>query len=282
MTAVEGPPRSGATAGGVVAGAGRRRSTPRFLLVTEYYATLFRHFWRGSIVTILISPVLYLLAMGVGVGSLIDGNAGTTLDGTPYLHYVAPGLMAAAAMQTAVNGSLFPVLASVKWLRTAHGVMATPIRPVDLALGMQTWLVIQMLVAATVFVAIMAVAGAIGSAWVLVAPPAAALGGLAYSTGLSAWAIGRESEASFPLIFRLGVLPSFLLSGTFFPIEQLPGPLRALASVSPLWHAVELVRGATTASGSLRTAAVHLGVLGAYAGVGLWLAARAYAKRLHQ
>ncbi len=256
-------------------------TTPRFIRVAEYYGTLFRNFWRGSIVTIFISPVLYLVAMGLGVGSLVDANVGTALEGTPYLHYVAPGLLASAAMQTGVGASMYPVLASVKWLRTGHGIAATPVRPVDIALGMQAWLAVQLFVAATVFVAVMAVAGAIDSVWVVAAPVAAVLCGLAYASLLAAWAISRETDDSFSLIFRLGILPSFLLSGTFFPIEQLPLPLQVLATISPLWHGVELARGFTTGGATLGAALAHAAVLVVYISAGLLLAGREYTRRLH-
>ncbi len=256
-------------------------AVPRFLLVAEYYATLFRHFWRGSIVTIFVSPVLYLLAMGVGVGTLVDANGGTAIEGTPYLRYVAPGLMAAAAMQNAVSGSMYPVLASVKWLRTAFGVVASPVRPVDLALGLQVWLATQILFAATVFAVIVGVAGAVASPWVLAAPPAAAMGGIAYSAPLSAWAIGRDSDHSFALIFRLGILPTFLMSGTFFPVSQLPAPLEAVAVISPLWHSVELVRGFTTGIFEPVEVLGHLAVLACYIGIGMLLGRREYSKRLY-
>jgi len=224
--------------------------------------------------------------MGLGVGSLVDdnlagGDARSALDGASYLDFVAPGLMAAGAMQAAVGGSLYPVLASVKWLRTAFGVAATPLRPSDIALGFQTWLGIQILCSATVFAVIITIAGAVSSWWVLAAPPAAMLGGLAYSGLAAAWAIGRDGDHSFALIFRLGVLPSFLLSGTFFPVDQLPAPLEVLARVTPLWHSVSLVRGFTTGEVAGSTAG-HLAVLLAYTGAGLLLGRGQYERRLHQ
>ena len=125
--------------------------------------------------------------------------------------------------------SLYPVLGSVKWVRTAFGLAATPLRPVDIALGLQGWLAAQLLVAATVFLGVAAVAGAVRSPLALLAPLVATLGGLAYSSSAAAWAMSRESEHSFQPILRLGILPSFLLSGTFFDVSQLPRPLEILA-----------------------------------------------------
>ncbi len=255
---------------------------PRFLRVAEYHARVYRRIWRGTLATTILGPTLYLVAMGVGVGTLIDDRPTSAIGGIPYVQYVAPGMLAAAAMQSAMAQSLYPVLASVKWIRTAHGIASTPVRPVDMALGLQAWLAVQLLAAATVFLGVAAVAGAVRSPWALLAPPAAALGGLAYSSIGAAWAMSREGEQSFQPILRLGILPSFLLSGTFFPISQLPRVLELVATVTPLWHAVSLVRGLTSGAIGLGSAAGHVAVLAAYVVVGLALGARAYTGRLQR
>lgn len=259
-----------------------RSGPPRFWRVVEYQATLHKRLWRGNVLTLLLGPALYLLAMGVGVGSLVDDDPTNAIGGVSYLQYVAPGMMAAAAMQTAMAQSLYPVFGSVKWERTAFALSATPLRPRDIALGVQAWLGILLLAGATAFLGLATVAGAVRSPLGLLAVPTAALGGLAYSTSASAWAISRDTEQSFQPILRLGILPSFLLSGTFFPISQLPGALQALAAVTPLWHSVSLVRGLTAGTIGLAPAVGHAAVLVAYTSVGLVAGARAYRRRLHR
>mgnify|MGYP001814764767 CR=1 FL=1 len=262
-------------------GLGASIGDPRFLRVARYHAAVYRRLWRGSAVTTLVGPVLYLVAMGIGVGTLIDDGPSSEL-GVPYVEFVAPGLLAAGAMQTAVAQSLYPVLGSVKWVKTAFGLAATPLRPIDIAIGLQAWLAVQMTVAATVFLGVAAVAGAVRSPLGLLAPPAAALGGLAYSSWASAWAMSRDGEQSFQAILRLGILPSFLLSGTFFPVSQLPLALEVVARITPLWHSVRLVRGCTGGTIEAVDAVGHVLVLVAYLVVGLGAAARAYRHRLHR
>ncbi len=260
----------------------RTRGPNRSLLVAEYHARVFRQLWQTGAVSMVVTPVLYLLAMGVGVGQLVDAQPSPALGDSSYLQFVAPGLMAAAAMQTAMGAALFPVLASVKWMKTAYALSATPVRPFDLMLGHQLWLAVQMTVGGIVFLGVAAVAGVVRSPMAVLAPLAAALGGLAYSSIGAAWAIGREHEWSFMPILRLGILPSFLLSGTFFPISQLPELLQPLAAVMPLWHSVSLSRGVMDGSLDGLQAVGHTGVLLAYVALGLAWGARSYRARLYR
>jgi lipooligosaccharide transport system permease protein len=131
-----------------------------------------------------------------------------------------------------------------------------------------------------VFLLVAAVVGAVPSAWGLLAVPACALCSAAFSAPLAAYSVGLESDLTFPVIMRIGVLPLTLFSGTFFPIAQLPGWLRPFAAVSPLWHGVELARHATTGSLHLGADVVHVVVLVACLGAGLLWGRRAFARRL--
>jgi lipooligosaccharide transport system permease protein len=254
-------------------------STPPLFRVVEREALVFARLWRGIAFSTFVAPALFLGAMGVGLGGLVKAHAGT-VDGLTYLDFVAPGLLVASAMQLAASESLWPVLGGVKWMRQFHGVVATPIAPGQLYFGFVLWTSIRAMIGASAFLLIAALLGAVPSAWGILAIPAAGLCSAAFCAVLAAYSVGLDSDASFPMIMRLGVLPLFLFSGTFFPVSQLPRALRPLAVFSPLWHGVELARDATTGQFDAAPVLAHIAVLVACVGVGAMLGVRAFTRRL--
>jgi lipooligosaccharide transport system permease protein len=160
--------------------------------------------------------------MGLGLGKLVDAHGTAGLGGVSYLAFLAPGLLAATAMQTAVGESTYPVLASVKWMKTYQAAAATPLRPADLQRGHLLFTAMRLTMNSAIFLVIMAAFGAVRSPWVLAALPVAVLTGLAFATPIEAYAVTRDKDQSFAMLFRFGMIPLFLFSGTFFPITQLP------------------------------------------------------------
>jgi lipooligosaccharide transport system permease protein len=249
------------------------------LRVVEREWQVYRRLWRGNAASMFLNPVLFLAAMGLGLGGLVDENAGH-VDGVTYLQFVAPGLMAAGAIQLAAGESLWPVMAGVKWIRFYHGIVATPIEAADVFGGFVVWNAMRTMMGATVFLAVAAVLGAIPSWWGILAIPATALTAAAFCAPLSAFSVTQETDFAFPVIMRLGIVPLFLFSGTFFPISELPNWLEPLAVLSPLWHGVELTRAATTGNFELWPVLGHLGALFAFVAVGSWFGARNFTSRL--
>jgi lipooligosaccharide transport system permease protein len=248
----------------------------------EREALVQRRLWRGNLFSQVAAPVLYLLAMGVGLGGMISAG-GRTVEGLTYLQFVAPGLMAATVVQNATGESMWPVLAGFKWMRFYEGMSASPMRPVDVYRGNLLWIAMRYTFSATCFAAVAALLGAFLSPWAVLAIPAAVLGALALAAPLTAFVATQEDDHSFPLIMRFLTLPMFLFSATFFPLSQLPALLRPLAWVLPLYHSVSLCRDATTgtlAAGGWLVVAGHLAVLAAYIGVGHRIGCRTFTKRL--
>lgn len=256
-------------------------ATPLTVRVVEHQAAVFRRFWRGSATFYVLNPVLFLAAMGVGLGGLVEERTGD-VGGVPYLTFVAAGLMAASAMLGAAAESLWPVMAGTKWVRTFHAMVATPLRPGDVYAGIVAWTTARAAMGATVFLAVAALLGAVPSPWGVAAVPAAALCAAAFAALLTAFSATQETDARFPVVLRIGVMPLFLFSGTFFPVSQLPDALRPLAVLSPLWHGVELCRGATTGSIGLGPTVAHVAVLGACVVVGWLWGVRAFTRKLTQ
>ncbi|MGH2467422.1 MAG: ABC transporter permease [Candidatus Limnocylindrales bacterium] len=259
-------------------------TAPPALRVYEHQALVYRRTFRGSIASSFLNPVLYLAAMGVGLGSYVDrsGNASTALAGLSYLTFLAPGLLAAMAMQTAAGESTWAVLGAIKWQKTYLAMLATPIGVRDLVLGHLSWVATRLLIVTAIFLAVMVAFGATRGPEAILAIPAAMLTGLAFAAPISAFAATQENDAGFNAVFRFGVIPLFLFSGTFFPISQLPAFLQPLAWITPLWHGVELCRGLALATIDPLGLAVHAGYLLGVAGLGIAAALWAYRRRLAQ
>jgi lipooligosaccharide transport system permease protein len=215
----------------------------RSLRFAEAEVRAYRRTWRGTVISSFVNPVFFLAAMGTGLGSLVDRGQGNLT--VPYLAFVATGLMAANAMQSGAGDASFPVMAGVLWRKNFQGTITTPLGPEDIIWGRLIWgtarLVFVLLVFALIAVGFDAMS--LGPALAGIAP--AVLTGLAFTAVITAWTLTRENGQSLSTLFRFGIVPLFLFSGTFFPISQLPDILQRIAYVTPLFHGVELVRKIT-------------------------------------
>jgi lipooligosaccharide transport system permease protein len=245
----------------------------------EFFFAQYKRVWRGTAVTSVVTPIVYLLALGVGLGVFVDRSADLP-DGITYLEFVAPGLLAATAMQLATFESSWPVLSAIKWDRQYHAMLATPLRVRDVLLGHQSFVAARLLMTSAVYLVVITGFGAVNSPLGVLAIPVAMLVGLAFSTPIAAWAAHTETEVSFVAIFRFVILPMFLFSGTFFPIDRLPAPLEAIAYATPLWHGVTLCRDLTLGDIDLAADLLHLAYLVAFVAAGVAVALYTYRKRL--
>lgn len=245
--------------------------------VVEHQVRIYRRFWRGPVVGYVLTPVLFLGAMGLGVGGLVKQD---TVAGVSYLAFVTPGLMAASAMQAAAGESLWPIMAGTKWIRTFHGMVATPIGPGDVFIGVIAWTGVRAAIGGTLFLTIATLFGGVISWWAPLAIPAAVLTALAFAAPLAAFSATQDTDFRFPIIMRLGIVPLFLFSGTFFPVSQLPDWLQPLSWLSPLWHGVELCRGATTGSIDARQAVANVAILVAIILAGTAWGIRTFTRKL--
>jgi len=252
--------------------------------VLEHELLVYRRVWRGSIFSSFLSPVLFLAAMGVGLGSLVNARAGTAapgaLAGISYLAFLAPGLLASTAMQTAAGEATFPIMAGIVWDKTYHGMLATPLRSLDVVAGKLTYVALRLLLVICVFFLVTVAFGAVARPTAILAVPAAVLTGMAFAAPIAAFSATQKSANAFNALFRFGVVPLFLFSGTFFPIEQLPALVRPLAYVTPLWHGVDLCRSLALGTAEPLAVAVHLAYLGTLTALGTWAALVTFERRL--
>ena len=250
--------------------------------VLEHRARQYRRTFRASIFSSFGTPVLFLTAMGVGLGGYVDRSPDAALAGVTYLQFLAPGLLASTVMQSGSFEATFPILGGLQWNKIFHAMFATPIKARDIALGNVAWITVRLTLIATVFAVAITAFGASRSGLIVLAVPVAVLGGLAFAIPIMAFTATQRTPDRFATIFRFGITPLFLFSGTFFPIESLPDAIRPIAWLSPLWHTVDLCRRLMlgTIGDDPLLALAHLSILVALVVVGALVAFRTMERRL--
>lgn len=228
----------------------RRRSMAPALF--ERNVRVYRRSWL-MLVSGFLEPLLYLFALGVGLGAVIKGVTGP--DGQPltYAAFVAPAMLATSAMNGAVIDVTFNVFFKLKYNKLYDAVLATPVSPRDVAAGEIAWAVARGSLYSSAFLVVMVALGLVSSWWAVLVPLAALLLGFAFAGAGMAVTTFMKSWQDFEWTF-LATLPMFLLSGTFYPLDVYPPALRTVVQWTPLYQGVDLVR-------SLSVGAVHPGLL---------------------
>ncbi|MCX7520946.1 ABC transporter permease [Microbacterium sp. STN6] len=212
--------------------------------VAEHRLLVMRSYLQTIVISGLGNPLLYLYAMGVGLGSLVSSNMGAgAVDGVSYLTFVAPALLCSAALTTASEEFTYPVMLGFKWNPTFFGMNAAPISPGQIIDGLIIATTARVVVTSAVYYGFMQLFGAVPSAWGFATIVVATLTALAFGIPVMTYVATIEQDTGqIAMLMRFVLLPMTLFSGTFFPLTAMPVFLQWIGWISPLWHGVQLAR----------------------------------------
>jgi lipooligosaccharide transport system permease protein len=213
----------------------------RYWRIVERNFLVYKRGW-AVFVTGMLEPIFYLLSIGIGVGGLVGDF--TLSDGTRvgYVEFVAPAMLAASAMNGALFDSTYNIFFRMKYAKLYDAMLATPLRPADVARGEITWALLRGACYSAVFIVLMLVMGLVGSWWIVLALPTTLLIGYAFAGAGMALTTWMRSWQDFEFV-QLAIMPMFLFSATFYPLSTYPGALEWVVRCTPLYQGVFLVRG---------------------------------------
>ena len=252
---------------------GSRRA--RYLVERNIY--VYRHGWI-VIFSGFFEPLFYLGSIGFGLGALVGSVNGPGGEPIPYQLFVAPALLASAAMNGAISEGTFNFFFKLRYNKTFDAILSTPLSPGDVAVGELVWALIRGGIYAVGFILVMAALGLVVSPLVILAFPAALLIGFGFGGVAMAATSFMRTWQDFDLI-QLVILPLFLFSGTFYPLDAYPDGLRLFVQLTPLYQGVELLRSLVVGhlAPSLLIHVAYLTVMGI---IGLAIVARRLDKLL--
>ena len=251
------------------------------LSVTEARLRIMWKFAWSVGVTAALNPTLYMLSVGIGVGKLINAHSGS-VDGVKYLTFLAPALLATAAIQNSMDEVVYPVLEGFKWTKSFFAINSTPVSARQIADGVLFAAILRTAFSVTIYGVVIYLFGGFTSGRGWVAIPLALFAGAAFGAFIMGIAVAAKNDDTFfMLLGRFVMMPLFLFSGTFYQLTTMPIFLRWIGWLSPLWHTTELGRYLTYGHHlSLAMVCVHVGYLIAMFGFGLRYAHQQFEKRL--
>ena len=239
----------------------------------------FMEYRRAWIIVVsgFFEPLFYLLSVRIGMGRLVGT---VTVGGHPvrYVEFVAPALLAASSMNGAVYDSTSNVFDKIKYTGLYATVLATPMTVADIALGEIGWAMIRGQLYAVAFLVTLPLLGLAHTWWLLLALPICLLIGLAFASVGMAGATFMRSWTDFDKI-QLVTMPMFLLSASFFPAASYTPSVRWALQLSPLYHGIVLLRGASSGQFTVGDLG-HVAFLLAMVIAGLWVVTRRLAGML--
>jgi lipooligosaccharide transport system permease protein len=205
--------------------------------------TIFRKYWKSIMFPNFVEPLLYLGALGLGLGAFIQQGG---INGQDYVVFIAPGLLASNAMFAASFESTFDTFVKLRFDKVYDAIITTPVNAEDVVAGEYLWAGTRSALYGTAFLLVLVVLGLIDSPWAVLIPPALLVIGIMFSVMGTLFTSLIQQIDYFSYYFTLVITPLFLVSGIFFPVDDFPSPVPQIAWFTPLYHAVNVCRGLAT------------------------------------
>ena len=253
------------------------------LYVTEHRLRSMSKWWVSNLMFGVGNPVMFLLSIGIGIGALVDRNLGpNAIDGVGYLTFLAPALLATAAIQTAMDETMFPTMEGFAWTKTFFGMNSTQLSPRSIATGVVLAAGARCTYSVLLYELILLIFGALPIASVPLLTLASIFAGMSFGAVMlmTASFVNRD-DGVFAIIGRFIVTPMFMFSGTYYPITTLPIYLQWIGWISPMWHATNLGRAISYGHQvEPWLIAVHISYLALMLVLGLTIASWQFKRRL--
>ncbi|MBE0425330.1 MAG: ABC transporter permease [Nitrospirae bacterium] len=209
----------------------------RVFRVWQRHFTVYTKLYKSSIALNFVEPVLYLAALGLGLGAFIR-----EINGVPYIKFIAPGIIASSSMFAAIYECTYGTYIRMTYQKTFDAILATPVNLDDLIAGELMWGATKSVMYGTVIIIVISLFGLVDSPLIILAIPVLFITGLIFSEISVIFTAVIPGIDSFNYFYTLLMTPMFLFSGIFFPLDSLPPVISKIAFFTPLYHLVNICR----------------------------------------